>query len=83
MIIIIITNTFFESVCDDVEPFLIKFQLENPQTPFLYERISILVKGAMNKIAKPEVLSTSELSKIDILKKSSDRVFENLLPVKK
>jgi len=72
---------FFQSVAEDVESFLREFQSEAPLAPFLYGSHVKLLKTLMQRFVKVEVLESTPLQKIDVLKKSGD-LYVNLLSAK-
>lgn len=72
---------FFQSVSEVVEPFLRAFQGEVPMVPFLYEDLLFLVKSLMEKIVKPEILTTKAIKEIDVFEKV-DNIYVNLIPSK-
>jgi len=48
---------FFESICDNTEPFLREFQTDDPMVPFLYESLPDLLQTFMEMFVKEEMLS--------------------------
>ena len=59
---------FFQAFASEIEPFLTEFQSNDPKTPFLFDRLSILYLDIMKRIAKPESLQKFEknILKIDL-----------------
>lgn len=57
---------FFQSFASDVQPFLTNFQFDYPMTPFLYDELTTLLRSAMERIVKPDILRQVDLSKIDV-----------------
>ena len=72
--------TCFNFIWSIVEPYLKKYQCEKPMVPFMYNHSKVLIKGLLQLIDKPDVLSKAntgvQMSKIDLTKN------ENLLPLK-
>jgi len=62
---------FFQSVAEDVEPFLLEFQSESPLAPFLYGSLLKMLKSIMERFVKPDVLNSTPLQKIDVMKRLS------------
>lgn len=69
---------FFEGITDEVEPFLKEFQTGAPMAPFLYDSLTVIVKTAMSKIVKKEIIESTALQKIDVLKENASKSFITL-----
>lgn len=58
---------FFQTVAADVQPFLKRFQSNEPLAPFLYESLLDTTRAIMNRFIKSTVLqSTSNIVQIDL-----------------
>lgn len=55
---------FFMSAAASVEPFLKKFQSEEPMVPFLYDDLIGLVQPVLEKVVKPEILKSTTLKSL-------------------
>uniref|UniRef100_A0A915HG20 BED-type domain-containing protein n=1 Tax=Romanomermis culicivorax TaxID=13658 RepID=A0A915HG20_ROMCU len=53
---------FFKAVAMQLEPFLKKFQSDQPLAPYLYEELSTVVKSLASRIVKSSVLDTCHSS---------------------
>ncbi|XP_063221071.1 uncharacterized protein LOC134530286 [Bacillus rossius redtenbacheri] len=73
---------FFEGLAENVEEFLKEFQCDAPMAPFLYDALTVLVKHAMTKIVKKNVLESTSLQKIDVLKQNESNSFICLKDIK-
>lgn len=56
---------FFQTLAADVQPFLTKFQSDNPLAPFIYSEISIILQSAFRRFIKLDVLENNSLLDID------------------
>ncbi|KAL1379387.1 hypothetical protein pipiens_014936 [Culex pipiens pipiens] len=69
--------SFFSASAGHAETFLREFQSESPMVPFLYEELTALVRGVMEKVLNPDIISRAKvLSEVEL----SDK---NLLPTEK
>lgn len=61
---------FFQSLAEELEPFLRAFQSDEPLAPFLYESLTMLLHNIMQRIVKKEVLTQhmNNVTKIDLNK---------------
>ena len=65
---------FCRYVAEILEPFLRKFQLQQPLAPFLYEEISSILRALLQSFVKPCFLSNSaDLTKIDF---NDEKIFK-------
>lgn len=62
---------FFSSLASDIEPFLEKFQSDEPMVPFLFEELSALLMTQISRIIKPGALEEiKSLKDLKILEKN-------------
>lgn len=59
---------FFRTIAEEVEPFLRSFQSESPMAPFLYTDILWTLNTVMRRFIKKDILDSTVLTKIDIMK---------------
>lgn len=59
--------TFFQTVANEVEPFLTKFQSDSPLAPLLYESLKKILRVVFSRFVKEESLNATDcITSIDI-----------------
>jgi len=60
---------FFKTIAAEIEPFLRRYQIDEPMGPYLFTDLSIILKSIMSRFITSEVLDNNILTKIDVFDK--------------
>lgn len=73
--------SFFEALAKELEPFLREFQTDKPMTPFLFNELTVLMKGIMDRFVKKEKMVDPNFSSLNVFEKE-DNLYKSLMKVK-